>query len=293
MGLPSITSYNMPTEKDFPKNRVNWTPDASRAVLLVHDMQEYFLNSFDREQSPVPELVEHISLLKKTCDNLGIPVVYTAQPGNQDPRDRALLQDFWGEGLKDDPEQTSILKELSPSEKDVVLTKWRYSAFKRTDLLERMKKEGRDQLIICGVYAHIGCLITAGEAFMEDIQAFFVGDALGDFSLENHNMALRYASERCAFTLSTNNLIHQLESKNGIDVKGKVASLLEISQSEIDDNDDLTDLGLDSIRIMSLVEEWRDHNEEITFMTLAEQPTIAAWTKLLSQGKEKTFAKVE
>jgi bifunctional isochorismate lyase / aryl carrier protein len=293
MGLPSITSYTMPTEKDFPKNRVNWTPDASRAVLLVHDMQEYFLNSFDREQSPVPELVEHIALLKKTCDKLGIPVVYTAQPGNQDPRDRALLQDFWGEGLKDDPEQTSILKELSPSEKDVVLTKWRYSAFKRTDLLERMKKEGRDQLIICGVYAHIGCLITAGEAFMEDIQAFFVGDALGDFSLESHNMALKYASERCAFTLSTNNLIHQLENKNGIDVKGKVAFLLEISQSEIDDNDDLTDLGLDSIRIMSLVEEWRNHNEEITFMTLAEQPTIAAWTKLLSQGKEKTYAKVE
>lgn len=75
-----------------------------------------------------------------------------------------------------------------------------------------MRKEGRDQLIITGIYAHIGCLVTACEAFMEDIKAFFVGDAVADFSLEKHQMALEYAAGRCAFTVMTDSLLDQLQN---------------------------------------------------------------------------------
>ena len=212
MAIPVIKPYAMPVQSEFPKNRVSWTVDASRSVLLIHDMQQYFLNAFTRNASPFVELVRNITILKEECESLNIPIVYTAQPGAQNQKDRALLTDFWGPGLQDDVSQTKIIPEIAPSERDTVLTKWRYSAFKRSDLLERMQQQGRDQLIICGVYAHIGCLLTASDAFMQDIQPFFVGDAVADFSLEEHKMALHYAAGRCAATISITSLLENLKS---------------------------------------------------------------------------------
>ncbi|MGE7781719.1 isochorismatase family protein [Peribacillus sp. NPDC097264] len=299
MAIPAITPYAMPVESDLPKNKVAWKAEPKRSVLLIHDMQQYFIDFFEKNDSPIPELLKNITTIKDRCVELGIPVVYTTQPGDQNPKDRALLTDFWGTGLDDDPNQTRIVGDVAPSGDDIMLTKWRYSAFKRTNLLELMEEQGRDQLIICGVYAHIGCLLTASEAFMQDIQPFLVADAVADFSLEEHKMALKYAAERCAFTTSTLQLLDQLQvseqsspaSQEGADwtieeLRMMIFDLLGEDPSEgLEDHEDLIDRGMDSIRMMSLVEMLRGKGAEINFMQMAEKPTIADWWNLLSSQK--------
>ncbi|MBH0123613.1 isochorismatase family protein [Rhodococcus sp. HM1] len=212
MALPESVSYPLPEEQ--PANRVAWTIDPERAVLLVHDMQEYFVRSFDRSADPLATVVPNIDGIRDSAHAAGVPVVYTAQPGNQDPADRALLLDFWGPGLTADPAETAIIDDLAPHEDDVLLTKWRYSAFIRTDLLERMRAWGRDQLIITGVYAHIGCLTTALDGFMNDIQVFFVSDGTADFSRREHTDALNYVASRCAVVLPTADVVDALASAN-------------------------------------------------------------------------------
>jgi bifunctional isochorismate lyase/aryl carrier protein len=129
--------------------------------------------------------------------------MYTAQPGAMTRRERGLLRDFWGPGMSASPTDRAIADEVAPEEGDVVLTKWRYSAFYRSDLERRLRLLGRDQLIVCGVYAHVGCLMTACDAFTRDIQPFLVADAVADFTLDHHLQALRYAADRCAVPLST------------------------------------------------------------------------------------------
>ncbi|MFD9122175.1 isochorismatase family protein [Streptomyces bottropensis] len=210
MGIPAITAYPMPTEDELPRNTVRWTVDPRRAVLLIHDMQKYFVEPFPAGRSPVTELVDHVSALRERCAALDVPVAYTTQPGGMTEQQRGLLRDFWGSGMTVAREHREVVDPIRPGTGDLVLTKWRYSAFHRTRLLASMREWGRDQLIVCGVYAHVGILMTSADAFASDIQSFLVADAVADFTPEYHRFALRYAAERCAMTLTTAAVLDRL-----------------------------------------------------------------------------------
>lgn len=210
-GIPPIEPYPMPVAADLPPGVATWTIDPDRAVLLVHDMQRYFLRPFPAGQ-PVTDLVHNSTRLREACARAGVPVAYTAQPGGMSDEQRGLLKDFWGPGMRVDPEERLVIDPLAPAAEDWQLTKWRYSAFFRTDLLERMREQGRDQLLISGVYAHVGVLMTAVEAFTNDIQPFLVADAVADFSAAYHRQALDYAAERCAVVTTTDSALRALSA---------------------------------------------------------------------------------
>lgn len=208
--LPTIAPYELPGASEVPPNRVNWEIDPSRSALLIHDMQQYFMDAFGEHSALIAQVIENISSIREAAKRAGIPVYYTAQPPNQDPVDRALLIDFWGPGMTDDGRE-KIIGKLAPSDDDHVLTKWRYDAFTRSDFEAQLKAQGRDQILITGVYAHIGCLVTATSAYMRDIQSFLVADALADFSRDEHMSALRYASSRCGVVTDTNRVLSTLD----------------------------------------------------------------------------------
>jgi bifunctional isochorismate lyase/aryl carrier protein len=65
-------------------------------------------------------------------------------------------------------------------------------------------------------------------------------------------------------------------------LRSDVAAALSEPVSSLDDDENLVDLGLDSIRIMSLVELWRGSGFTASYVDLAEEPTLTAWWALLS-----------
>jgi bifunctional isochorismate lyase/aryl carrier protein len=215
MAIPKLPSYQITDDILPTENRVSWSLNSGSAVLLIHDMQQYFLNFYDQKASPVPQVIKQIQRLKKICKAQGIPVVYTAQPGNQSEDHRALLSDFWGPGLGDDPGLTKVVDALAPDADDIVLTKWRYSAFQRSDLLQRMQHWQRNQLIVAGVYTHIGCQQTVVDAFMNDQQAFLIADATADFSLAEHKYALQYVATRAGRVITSEQAFKQLTVAEG------------------------------------------------------------------------------
>ncbi|CAD5673268.1 isochorismatase family protein [Escherichia coli] len=200
MAIPEIEDYDLCSVVSLMPNKVNWSITPSRSLLLVHDMQNFFLN-------PLPELLRNTLLTN--CAQLlawargqSIPVVYTGQKGSMNAKERGLLYDFWGVGMDADPVHTAITPLLSPQPGEPVLKKWRYSAFFSSELANIFSDQQRDQIIICGVYAQIGILTTALDAYSRDIEVFLVRDAIADFSQAAHQRMLTYAASCCASILS-------------------------------------------------------------------------------------------
>lgn len=280
MAIPKLSGYALPTANDIPDNKVQWAFEPERAALLIHDMQEYFLNFWGENCPMMEKVVANIAALRQFCKQHNIPVYYTAQPKEQSEDDRALLNDMWGPGLTRSPEQQQIVAALTPDEADTVLVKWRYSAFHRSPLEQMLKETGRNQLIITGVYAHIGCMTTATDAFMRDIKPFMVADALADFSREEHLMSLKYVAGRSGRVVMTEALLPVPASKAAL--RAQILPLLDESDEPYDD-ENLIDYGLDSVRMMALAARWRKVHGDIDFVMLAKNPTIDAWWTLLSR----------
>lgn len=285
MAIPKLNDYALPTADELPQNKVTWQVEPQRAALLIHDMQQYFLNFWGEDSALIKQVVENIANLRRYCKQQGIPVFYTAQPNQQSDEDRALLNDMWGPGLNKHPEQQAVTAALAPDEDDTVLVKWRYSAFHRSPLQEILQESGRDQLIICGVYAHIGCLTTAIDAFMRNIQPFMVADGLADFSRDEHLMALRYTAGRCGRVVTTGSLLPAAGIASIDALRQQILPLLDEDSEDMSNDENLIDYGLDSVRIMELATRWRKIRSDIDFISLARNPTIDSWWALLSEEK--------
>ncbi|KQB84532.1 isochorismatase family protein [Corynebacterium oculi] len=204
MPIPSIAPYEIPAMPTT--HTVAWTPQPHTSALLIHDMQRYFLDAY-AGQSPASIVIPHIRRLIDAADAHGIPVFYSVQPPSQREHRRGLLQEFWGAGMQTDQE-AEVIPELAPREQHHVLTKWRYSALQRTDLRQSLAYAGRNELIIAGVYGHMGCMITAAEAFMNDIRAFVVRDGIADFTAEDHRQTLDWVARRSGRVLDTADVLH-------------------------------------------------------------------------------------
>ncbi len=135
-----------------------------------------------------------------------------------------------------------MVEALTPDEADTVLVKWRYSAFHRSPLEQMLKDTGRNQLIITGVYAHIGCMTTATDAFMRDIKPFMVADALADFSREEHLMALNYVAGRSGRVVMTESLLPTPVPASKAALRALILPLLDETDEPLDD-ENLIDYG--------------------------------------------------
>ncbi|MFD4243595.1 isochorismatase family protein [Streptomyces sp. NPDC058525] len=211
MGPATIDPYPMPTQNTVPRSVAPWSVDPDRAALLIHDMQNHLLHPFPRGLPPLVDLIGNISALRRAARRLDLPVVFSTEPPAERPEQRGLAAEM-DTGRTGPDRDVSITGELTPRRGEHVITNVRHNAFLRSHLERILRTTGRDQLILCGVFAHSGVLLTAADAFMNDIQPFVVADAVADTSAEEHALALRWTAARGAVVRTTAALIDELEA---------------------------------------------------------------------------------
>lgn len=74
-------------------------------------------------------------------------------------------------------------------------------------------------------------------------------------------------------------------------VRADVADVLYVEVSELDHESDLRDQGMDSVRVMELVDKWRRAGvTKLDFIMLAEDPRLTRWLDVLETLQDEPAA---
>ena len=68
-------------------------------------------------------------------------------------------------------------------------------------------------------------------------------------------------------------------------MRADVAAALDMAPEALAPEDNLYDLGLDSMRLMALVMEWQEQGVELDFGLLMERQTVGAWWDAVTAGR--------
>jgi bifunctional isochorismate lyase/aryl carrier protein len=191
-----IQPYALPGEECLDYNKIQWNLSSDRVVLLVHDMQNYWLDLYV-DRAP---LVANVSSLVSAFRQARLPVFFCRGERAKSRFERGLGLTVWGDGLNAPhvrDEDCQIISALAPHADEYVIAKPRHSAFFQTELEPTLRKMNRDQVVVCGVFAHHGVMVTCIDGYMRNFQMTMVADALGDYSEPEHRMALQYVAQMC------------------------------------------------------------------------------------------------
>lgn len=136
--------------------------------------------------------IKKIKYLKEMANQLGIPTLYTrnVQKGTSSFDSFAVKTSRDNSKYIDGRPETQIVKDIAPSEKDLVLDKSYASAFFGTPLISYLVKLGVDSLIIVGGSTS-GCVrATSVDAVTRNFNVAVVEDGVYDRIQLSHKASL-------------------------------------------------------------------------------------------------------
>ncbi|MGW0870624.1 isochorismatase family protein [Streptomyces sp. NPDC002740] len=195
MPSPDMVPYVMPGPATLPPDRSGWAVQPRRAALVVLNAQNHFLRVLRECSAPVAQLVSGVGLLTESARAAGIPVLYTLTTAEREPAGRGTA--FGHPRLPGGDGSRAVVDAIRPQVGDSVLVAKRFSAFAGTGLRRRLEELGRDQPVIVGVFARTQVLLTAADAWMQDMEPFVVADAVADRAPDDHRMAMDWIAATC------------------------------------------------------------------------------------------------
>ena len=206
-----ITPHALPSSKCLAYNKITWPLSSDRTVLLVPDMQNYCVDMFVDKAAVISPAARLLKILR----GARLPLVYCRGERAQTRFERGLDFAVGGDGLNAahvTEHDCAIADAVAPEAESYVIEKSRHSAFFKTPLEELLRKMNRDQVVVCGVFAHHGVMVSIIDGYMRNFQMTLVADTLGDYSEEEHRFALKYVAQMCGSVSTVDGIKHAFEA---------------------------------------------------------------------------------
>ena len=181
--------------------------DPKNAALLIVDVQNDFAaegGMMDREGNDLSMSQGIIPRLQQLIDEaheVDVPVIFIRNVYNTDAN--WYLSDVWLEQAKRARQGSYVIHsvcapdswagdfyKIRPTEKDVIVTKHRFSAFQDTDLDLILRSRGIRTLIMTGIATNVCVESTARDGFFRDYYIVFTSDCTATYSKEDHEGTL-------------------------------------------------------------------------------------------------------
>lgn len=186
-----------------------------RTAVVIVDMQNGFCHprgSFARAGADVSGCAAAAPAcgeLVQIAHGAGIPVVWTRAVHRDDLSDWRMLTEvpmYAGligigscvEGTWD----ADFVEPLAPAEGDLVVSKSRFSPFVETDIAERLRVLGVENLLLGGVGTSACVESTVRDASQRDFRTYVVAEATGDISAAAHEHSLHVMGSLFGWTIS-------------------------------------------------------------------------------------------
>lgn len=185
--------------------------NASKAALLVIDMQKFFLDP----QSPSftvggLAILPRLQTLIKAFREADRPVIYTRHVHHPDHIDSGILG-WWWEGMCiEGSPQSEIHDDIAPRPAEKVILKHRYSAFYNTDLETILRCLKVEDLVITGIMTNMCCESTARDAYFRDYRVFFLADGTGSVTEDMHVASLLNLAFGFAYVTTVDRIVEEL-----------------------------------------------------------------------------------
>lgn len=156
-------------------------------ALLIADMIHDFVDPEGALHVPnALGIVENIAELIREAKLVDAPVIYLNDAHLHDD----LEFEQWPKHAIAGTRGAEVVKELKPSEGDIIVEKTRYSGFFRTNLESILEERGVKRVVITGAVTNICVLTTAYDAVMRNYEVVVFRNAVAALDENDGEFAL-------------------------------------------------------------------------------------------------------
>ena len=180
-----------------------------KAVLLVLDMQEYFLREGSHAFVPsATAIIPGINKLITTFVENERPIVATRHINT--PEDAGMMAKWWRDLINPQSAHSHYIN-IVKTPNTIFINKTQYDAFLDSSLEDVLRQRNIEQVVTCGVMTHLCCESTARSAFMRGFEVFFTVDGTATYNEELHRASLLTLSHGFAVPVLIDELLVDME----------------------------------------------------------------------------------